>query len=419
MTQLPGPVLDAHGRQLDQVRLTGLAATGFHGVLDHERAEGQTFVADVTVHVDTRRAAAADDLAHTLNYAELAAEVVEILEGPAVRLVETLAEQIAAAALDHTIVAAVDVAVHKPSAPVGVAFEDVVIAIRRDRIKLPSARFDPAAAPASSVATIPAAGAAVAGAAAPGAPGVAAPPVPVPPIPAPPGLEDPAHIVDEGPAHVVDEGAFGAAEVSRHDPSDDGPATGLLEPVHVPVPDLMDRAPAGEARVVVALGSNMGDPREILERAIHDLAGAPGIVVERIAPLARTAAVGGVEQPDFLNTVLLVRTTLSPRALLRVAHAVEQEHQRTRDVRWGPRTLDVDLISYEGVVGVTDDLELPHPRAHERAFVLAPWAQIAPDAVLPGLGGGPVAALAATAPDRDGVRWLRLDWTTDDGGARQ
>lgn len=407
MTQLPGPVLDAHGRQLDQVRLTGLTATGFHGVLDHERADGQPFVADITVHVDTRRAAAADDLVHTLNYAELAAEVVEILEGPAVRLVETLAEQIAAAALDHTIVAAVDVAVHKPSAPVGVAFEDVVIAIRRDRIKLPSARFDPSAAPASSVATIASPGA---GEDAPD--GSAVPPVPAPPVPVPPAPAPPAHRAD-GPATE-----FHADEVPQLEPFDDGPATGLLEAVHVPEPDLMDRAPASAARVVLALGSNMGDPREILERAIRDIAGAPGVVLDRVAPLARTAAVGGVEQPDFLNTVLLVRTTLSPRALLRVAHAVEQEHDRTRDVRWGPRTLDVDLIAYEGVIGVADDLELPHPRAHERAFVLAPWAQADPDAVLPGLGGGPVAALAATAPDRDGVRWLRLDWTADDGGAR-
>lgn len=375
MTILPGPVLDAHGRQLDQVRLTGLSATGFHGVLDHERAEGQTFVADVTVHVDTRRAAASDDLAHTLNYAELAAEVVEILGGPAVRLVETLAEQIASAALDHTLVAAVDVAVHKPSAPVGVPFEDVVVAIRRDRVKLPSARFDPAAAPASSVTTI----------------GAPAAPAPVPPPP---------------------------AEIPALAPSDDDPATGLLDPVRVPEPDLMDRAPAGPVQAVLALGSNMGDSREILTRAIEDLAGAPGLEVLKVAPLARTAAVGGVEQPDFLNTVLLVRTTLAPRALLRVAHAVEQEHHRTRDVRWGPRTLDVDIVTYEGVVGVTDDLELPHPRAHQRAFVLAPWAEIEPDAVLPGLGGGPVAALAATAPDRDGVRWLRLDWTSGDWGSR-
>jgi len=388
------PVLDAHGRRLDQVRLAGVSATGFHGVLDAERAEGQVFVADVTVHLDTRRAAAADDLAHTLSYAGLAAEVVAILEGPAVRLVETLAEQIAAAALDHTLVVAVDVTVHKPSAPVGVPFEDVAVAIHRDRVTLPSARFDPAAAPASSVASLDAP--------APVAPAAGAAPVPVPaavpgataPVPAPP---------DDVPAL---------------EPADDGPATGLLAHVDVPAPDVMDRVPSAPARAVLALGSNMGDPRETLARAVEDLAAAPGIEVERVAPLARTAAVGGVEQPDFLNTVLLVRTTLSPRALLHVAHAVEQDHHRTREVRWGPRTLDVDVVTYEGVVGVTDDLELPHPRAHERAFVLAPWAEIEPDAVLPGLGGGPVAALAATAPDRDGVRWLRLDWTQGDGGAR-
>ncbi|QIK85031.1 2-amino-4-hydroxy-6-hydroxymethyldihydropteridine diphosphokinase [Sanguibacter sp. HDW7] len=404
---LPGPVLDAHGRQLDQVRLTGLSATGFHGVLDHERAEGQVFVADVTVHVDTRRAAASDDLAHTLNYAELAAEVVQVLEGPAVRLVETLAEQIASAALDHTLVAAVEVAVHKPSAPVGVPFVDVVVAIRRDRVKLPSARFDPAAAPASSVATI-------------GAPEPVAPVAPVA-APLPVAAPVPAAPTGTAPLPAVDAPAPVPAppvEVPVLEPSDDGPATGILDAIHLPEPDLMDRVPPGPVQAVLALGSNMGDPREILARAVEDLASAPGLEVVKVAPLARTAAVGGVEQPDFLNTVVLVRTTLAPRALLRVAHAVEQEHHRTREVRWGPRTLDVDLVTYEGVVGVTDDLELPHPRAHERAFVLAPWAEIEPDAVLPGLGGGPVATLAATAPDREGVRWLRLDWTSGEGGAR-
>lgn len=121
---------------------------------------------------------------------------------------------------------------------------------------------------------------------------------------------------------------------------------------------------------------------------------------------------GGPGQPDFLNAVVIARTTLSPRDLLRATAEVERVHGRERTVHWGPRTLDVDIIVYGQVSAGTDDLELPHPRAHERAFVLQPWAQVRPDAVLPGLGGGPVAQLAATAPDRDGVRWLALDWLT-------
>ena len=121
---------------------------------------------------------------------------------------------------------------------------------------------------------------------------------------------------------------------------------------------------------------------------------------------------GGPEQSDYLNTVVLAWTTLAPRALLRVTQAIENAHGRERHERWGPRTLDIDIVLYGSVLAVTDDLELPHPRAHQRAFVLQPWAQVDPDAILPGLGGGPVGALAATAPDRDGVRWLALDWLT-------
>ena len=177
--------------------------------------------------------------------------------------------------------------------------------------------------------------------------------------------------------------------------------------------DRMDDVPAGFVEVVLALGANLGDAQQTLRDAITDLDRISGLEITEVSPLARTEAVGGPDQPDYLNTVLLARTRLSARDLLRACQAVEQAHGRVRDERWGPRTLDVDLIVYGTLTAVADDLELPHPRAHERAFVLEPWSQIDPDAVLPGLGGGPVAALAATAPDRGGIRWLALDWLTD------
>jgi dihydroneopterin aldolase/2-amino-4-hydroxy-6-hydroxymethyldihydropteridine diphosphokinase len=361
VTHLPptAPVLDEHGRPADQIRLLGLSATGHHGVLDHERADGQTFVADVVVHVDTRRAAATDDLVHTLNYASLAQDVVAVLAGPAVNLVETVAEQVAALVLDRPGVVAVDVAVHKPGAPVPVPFGDVVVAIRRDRTKLPSARFDPDAEPAPSVAEIV----------------------------APRAGEDAALAVADAPA-------------------EDAPAA-------PPAPDRLDEAPQAPVRAVLALGANLGDARTTLREAVHELAQTPGIEMLAVAPLARTAAVGGPEQPDYLNTVVLVATTLSPRQLLHACQGVEQRHGRTREVRWGARTLDIDVVDIAGIVAATDDLELPHPRANARAFVLQPWAEIEPGAFLPGLGGGPVDALAATAPDRDGVRWLALDWLNE------
>lgn len=128
-----GPVLDGSGRPLDQVAVRGIAARGRHGVLAHERALGQQFLIDVTVHLDTRAAAADDDLTHTVHYGELAEAVVAVVAGQPVALVETLAQRIADVALAAPMVVAADVTVHKPSAPVSVAFDDVTVSIRRWR----------------------------------------------------------------------------------------------------------------------------------------------------------------------------------------------------------------------------------------------------------------------------------------------
>lgn len=124
-------VLDAEGRPLDRVGLHGLSARGRHGVLDAEQQLGQTFVVDVVLHLDTRAASAADDLTLTVHYGELAEQVVAVVRGEPVRLVETLAQRVADVALAHDRVVAVDVTVHKPQAPVTVAFDDVTVRIRR------------------------------------------------------------------------------------------------------------------------------------------------------------------------------------------------------------------------------------------------------------------------------------------------
>ena len=121
--------LDGH----DQVAVTGITARGFHGVFDVERREGQTFVVDVVLGVDTRQAAATDDLADTTDYSAVAVAVVALVEGEPVDLIETLAEQIAAACLGFDGVRAVEVTVHKPEAPVGVTFTDVTVTIVRPR----------------------------------------------------------------------------------------------------------------------------------------------------------------------------------------------------------------------------------------------------------------------------------------------
>lgn len=266
----------------DRISLLGVRAFGHHGVLAQEKREGQEFVVDVVLHLDLAPAGTSDDLTRTVNYAEVGADVVARIEGPSLDLIESLAEQIAGDALARSGVHTVEVTVHKPSAPVGVPFGDVTVAVERRRA--------------------------------------------------------------------------------------------------VPV--------------VIALGANLGDPERRLDAAIDDLAGDLDAV--RRAPFVTTDPVGGPDQPRYTNTVLLATTALAPAALLARLHAVEARHGRVREVRWGARSLDLDLIQYgdpaTGTDVVSDEpqLTLPHPRAHERGFVLAPWARMDPDAVLR-VGGSVIA----------------------------
>jgi 2-amino-4-hydroxy-6-hydroxymethyldihydropteridine diphosphokinase len=143
---------------------------------------------------------------------------------------------------------------------------------------------------------------------------------------------------------------------------------------------------------VLSLGSNVGDRHAHLRAALEVLAmHAP---VAAVSPLYETAPVGGVEQPDYLNCVALLSTS-DPEVALRAAHAAENTRGRLRGRRWGPRTLDVDVIDVDGRVSQDPRLTLPHPRAHERAFVLRPWLDLDADAVVTGRGS--VRALLAAA----------------------
>ena len=153
--------------------------------------------------------------------------------------------------------------------------------------------------------------------------------------------------------------------------------------------------------VVLALGSNLGERRDILQGAVDAIAALPEVQVMAVSPVYETAPVGGPPQPDYLNAVLLARTALPSRALLGRLHEIEAAFDRERSERWGPRTLDIDIITVAGEVSADPDLTLPHPRAHERAFVLAPWHDIDPAAELP--GRGPVAELLAGV-DASGIR---------------
>lgn len=141
---------------------------------------------------------------------------------------------------------------------------------------------------------------------------------------------------------------------------------------------------------VVALGANLGDRAETIAAAIRDLARLPLVDgVRASAPMESVAVT--LEGPDasapaYLNAVAIVTTRLAPSVLLGYLHAIEERHGRERRVRWGDRTLDLDLIAYGDLRSDTPALLLPHPRAGERDFVLAPWLAIDPDAVLPGVG---------------------------------
>jgi 2-amino-4-hydroxy-6-hydroxymethyldihydropteridine diphosphokinase len=148
---------------------------------------------------------------------------------------------------------------------------------------------------------------------------------------------------------------------------------------------------SGSKRVVIALGSNLGDRKAAIESAVNLL--KEFIEIEKISTLIETDPVGGPEQGPYLNGVLLGRTSLAPEELMTKLLDVEAELGRVRSVPNAPRTIDLDLIDYEGVVIDSPTLTLPHPRAHQRHFVIKPWLEIDPEALL--VGHGPLREILA------------------------
>lgn len=308
----------------DAITLTGLTVYGYHGVFDFERREGQNFIVDVTLHTDTRAAAASDALIDTADYGTLAEDIAAIIAGEPLNLIETLAERIAEHCL--TVAASATVTVHKPAAPVPAAFDDVSVTITR--------------------------------------------------------------------------------------PAPEAPAGWL--------PDTAPEAPGARAetaglQTVLGLGANLGQPLEALRAALSALHAHPDISVDACSTAFATKPVGGIDQPDFTNAVAIVTTELSPLQLLGVCQGIELAHGRTREIRWGPRTLDIDLIrcSRPGALDdaaaeitcETGQLVLPHPRAAERAFVLAPWAQLRPAATVTTASGTvPITTALTRADDGGGLR---------------
>lgn len=259
---------------MDEIRITNLEVYAYHGVYPEENEKGQEFYVNAVLYTDTKAAGLADDLQLSTNYGEVCHFITEYMKGHTYKLIETVAEGLAAEILLHfELVKGVSLEIRKPHAPIGLPFESVSVCIER-----------------------------------------------------------------------------------------------------------------GWHRAYLAVGSNMGDREAYIRRGIEALQQHPQIVVEKVSELLETEAYGGVEQDDFLNGALEIRTLLSPDELLACLHRIEAEAKRERLVHWGPRTLDLDIIFYDKLVYEDEELIIPHVDMQNRYFVLQPLSEIAPNYRHPILG---------------------------------
>ncbi len=148
----------------------------------------------------------------------------------------------------------------------------------------------------------------------------------------------------------------------------------------------MTHASTRPARAFIGLGGNLDSPRPRLLAAFDAIAALPGVLLIARSSLYASSPVGLIDQPDFINAVALVETTLPPQTLLDALLSIERDAGRVRLTRFGPRTLDIDILLYDDRVLDEPSLTLPHPRMHERAFVLKPLVEIAPEVIIPGVG---------------------------------
>ena len=158
--------------------------------------------------------------------------------------------------------------------------------------------------------------------------------------------------------------------------------------------------PEAPIEAFIGLGSNLASPERQLAEALTALAALPGTCVGAVSSFYRTAPVGCAGQPDFVNAVARIETNLAPRDLLQRLLSIERDHGRVREIPNGPRTLDLDLLRYGDLDLREDSLTVPHPRMHERAFVMVPLAELAPDLELPGRGSASELARGLAATQR-------------------
>ena len=352
------------------IALKGLGAMANHGVYDFERARDQRFSADIVMWVET--AGATDDIAATVSYADIADEAMAVLTGTAVDLIETLAETIAARVMSHEGVVGTEVTVHKPDAPIDHPFADVSVTVRAgetDAMPLSLSLKGIYEAEDGSVLTgeIEAYGRAQA--------------------PSPAQQEHREALPSRRGAH--------AAEAAREEDTS--------RPAHL-----------RSRRVVLAIGGNLGDVPVTLMHTVEALSYMEGFQIDDVSPIMRTKPVlapGQAPQPDYWNAIVVGSAIASPDELFAQTSRIERELGRERHERWGARTVDIDIIQIEGLASADPVLTLPHPRAKDRAFVLAPWLLCDPDAVLEGVGR--VSDLLAHTPDREGIIDAVDDWLED------
>ena len=352
------------------IALKGLGALANHGVYDFERDRNQRFSADIVMWVET--AGAADDIAATVSYADIADEAMAVLTGTAVDLIETLAETIASHVMSHEGVVGTEVTVHKPDAPIDHPFADVSVTVRAgqtDAMPLSLSLKGIYEAEDGSVLTGE--------------------------------IEAYGHAQAPSPAEQEQSGAL----PTRRDvqAAHAAPAHDAARPEHL-----------RSRRVVLAIGGNLGDVPVTLMHTVEALSYMEGFQIDDVSPIMRTKPVlapGQAPQPDYWNAVVGGSAIATPDELFAQTSRIERELGRERHERWGARTVDIDIIQIEGLASSDPVLTLPHPRAKERAFVLAPWLLCEPDAVLEGVGR--VSDLLADTPDREGIIDAVDDWLED------
>jgi len=169
-----------------------------------------------------------------------------------------------------------------------------------------------------------------------------------------------------------------------------------------------------KSRAFLGFGGNIGEPLNHFCAALQQLTDHPGVTITGTSPIYRTPAVGGpAGQPDYLNAVVEITTDLAPHSLLTLCQKIEEKAGRTRDIHWGPRTLDIDVLLIDNLISDDPQLTLPHPRLQQRHFVLLPLNDLAPHLCHPQTQKT-TAELLADLPPAQGISKLTEKWTSDD-----